>query len=904
EIEMHNLLHDPPMPWCHICAQAKGIDACHQGVAKKPAPVIQFDYAEAGNIPAQGEEEVPNFDFAVAVDMASGFPWASSVLSHGKVDVYAIASFTSYLSELGYNKVILQSDGEQAAVAFTNQVKARIARRRHSGLRIRHGSKLPTWLPRHAAWQYARFHKRADSGMAPHEKIRRVPYTNTILMPGEAVACRRPGALLNKLETAWLEGIRLGRDSKTDEHLIGTPNGLVRSRALKRRVEDRRWDVLEAMKWGPWFATPTIRGRPPKVGSDQQPIIIGSLPLQPAAGVAPGRAPQAAGAAGPAPAAEAGAAGAAAPPAPAAGDAAAAAAPPAPAPMDVVGAGLESHERAKRARLGAMPMPPPAPAPAAAAAAPVAPAAGAAPPPAGVRPGGAQAAPAQRDGGTDDAEPPSQRRRVAALREACEEKEPANFYEARLKHIAKLTKGFEQTLQGNDDFFSATPATMHLKMMLVDAARKGHVAAIGDCSGAFYQAPLDPDGTGAKVYIEPPPEAGLPPDMAWKAVSAFPGLKGSPKAWGARPSKVLTGDMQMEQSRYDGCTFFKIDGDYDQKAGRHIDDFLVTGPKEQVNSSLGEVTEKLNMQDSVKLFEDGDEGRLLALNIRKVDGGFTLQGNPLLITDIAELLGMENATTSEVPETSNAKKQQDDDEELSAQDAVLYRLRVGKAMHLSHQRPDIQHVVDKLSKHMRAPTVKVRRMLKKLVRYLLSTREVHQLLVPRGGSDSLNTRIDSDWADDPDTRKSISGGTVMMHGCSALTWARTQKTPALSSAEAELYAIGSGAVETLGTDTLLKKVGYGEAAPAIMMDSSSALAVAKKRGPGRMKHIELKMLAVQDWIKEKRLQVGKVPTEANPADVLTKALAKEKLVRHGWELGLRGGPFGSLSWRAAVTGQT
>ena len=57
------------------------------------------------------------------------------------------------------------------------------------------------------------------------------------LMPGEAVACRRPGALLNKLEAAWLEGVWLGRASKTDEHLIGAPNGLVHSRALKRRVD-------------------------------------------------------------------------------------------------------------------------------------------------------------------------------------------------------------------------------------------------------------------------------------------------------------------------------------------------------------------------------------------------------------------------------------------------------------------------------------------------------------------------------------------------------------------------------------------------------------------------------------------------------------------------------------------
>ena len=32
------------------------------------------------------------------------------------------------------------------------------------------------------------------------------------------------------------------------------------------------------------------------------------------------------------------------------------------------------------------------------------------------------------------------------------------------------TRGYEQTLNGNEDFFSATPAMMHLKMMLVEAS--------------------------------------------------------------------------------------------------------------------------------------------------------------------------------------------------------------------------------------------------------------------------------------------------------------------------------------------------------------------------------------------------------------------------------------------------
>ena len=155
-----------------------------------------------------------------------------------------------------------QSNGgaERMVQTIRNQIKAyKIQIEKNSGITIKADSPLLTWLPRHAAWQYTRFHKRQDSTTTAYEKIRHMSYQSPILLFGEAVACRRPGALVNKLESAWLEGIWLGRDSKTDEHLIGTPNGMVRSRALKRRVEKRRWDVtlLNAMIWDPWKPTPS-----------------------------------------------------------------------------------------------------------------------------------------------------------------------------------------------------------------------------------------------------------------------------------------------------------------------------------------------------------------------------------------------------------------------------------------------------------------------------------------------------------------------------------------------------------------------------------------------------------------------------------------------------------------------
>ena len=132
---------------------------------------------------------------------------------------------------------------------------------------------------------------------------------------------------------------------------------------------------------------------------------------------------------------------------------------------------------------------------------------------------------------------------------------------------------------------------------------------------------------------------------------------------------------------------------------------MFTGPKAQVEAFLGEAKEKRNIQDAVRLYETGDDGRLLAMNLGKIEGGFALRGNPLLITDMAQLLGLENAKYSAVPKTVNAKKQSDDDDELDYASAKVYKSCVGKAMYVSHHRADIQNAVNKLSKHMKNPTM-------------------------------------------------------------------------------------------------------------------------------------------------------------------------------------------------------
>ncbi len=127
-------------------------------------------------------------------------------------------------------------------------------------------------------------------------------------------------------------------------------------------------------------------------------------------------------------------------------------------------------------------------------------------------------------------------------------------------------------------------------------------------------------------------------------------------------------------------------------------------------------------------------------------------------------------------------------------------------------------------------------------------------------------------------------------GAIGASWARTQAVPALSSCEAELYAIGTGCVESLGLRSLLLELGL-PAVVVVKTDSSSAKAISQRRGPGKMKHIQLRLLAMQQWVSDRLLSVNKVSTDENISDLLTKGMSIERHFRLAYGLGLRGGPF-------------
>ena len=67
-------------------------------------------------------------------------------------------------------------------------------------------------------------------------------------------------------------------------------------------------------------------------------------------------------------------------------------------------------------------------------------------------------------------------------------------------------------------------------------------------------------------------------------------------------------ELGTTRGRFHGCMFQRRSDQ--SKAGRHADDSIVTGAREEINKLLDEMDQKLQPSDVVRLFEDGDEGTL------------------------------------------------------------------------------------------------------------------------------------------------------------------------------------------------------------------------------------------------------------------------------------------------------
>ena len=117
-------------------------------------------------------------------------------------------------------------------------------------------------------------------------------------------------------------------------------------------------------------------------------------------------------------------------------------------------------------------------------------------------------------------------------------------------------------------------------------------------------------------------------------------------------------------------------------------------------------------------------------------------------------------------------------------------------------------------------------------------------------------------------RMSTTGVAAKVQNATVKTTCRTPAVQALSSPEAETYGIGSGIVEGLGIKNLLEQLDE-EVELEIGSDSSSGIAISSRLGQGRLKHVEIKYLFMQNHVKRREIKIDKVDAKVNDADWMT-----------------------------------
>jgi len=213
---------------------------------------------------------------------------------------------------------------------------------------------------------------------------------------------------------------------------------------------------------------------------------------------------------------------------------------------------------------------------------------------------------------------------------------------------------------------------------------------------------------------------------------------------------------------------------------------------------------------------------------------------------------------------------------LSPEEATMYRALSARANYLAQDRPDIAFSTKELCREFAVPNKDSYGKLKRVVRFLIGLPRLVYCYDWQETPSAIDVYTDTDFAGCKTTRRSTSGGTVMFGNHCVRHWATTQTTLSLSSGEAELHGIGKGIAQAMGLRSLYADLGV-KIDLRVHSDATAAIGIARRRGLGKLRHLDCEDLWIQAKVREKEVTLIKVLGAVNPADILTKYLDRKTL---------------------------
>ena len=108
-------------------------------------------------------------------------------------------------------------------------------------------------------------------------------------------------------------------------------------------------------------------------------------------------------------------------------------------------------------------------------------------------------------------------------------------------------------------------------------------------------------------------------------------------------------------------------------------------------------------------------------------------------------------------------------------------------------------------------------------------------------------------------------------------WSKTMPAIALSTGESELGAVARGVAEGMGLRSILED--FGLSVKMLMRSDASAAIGITQLGLGKVRHLSVADLWIQQRVRKKDLEITKVRGEGNPSDLMTKALDGPRIAK-------------------------
>ena len=400
-----------------------------------------------------------------------------------------------------------------------------------------------------------------------------------------------------------------------------------------------------------------------------------------------------------------------------------------------------------------------------------------------------------------------------------------------------------------------------------------------DVSQAFTQS----NKLAVPIYVRPPPGAEDDPDVVWELIRPLYGLGIAPKAWSDTLIKFIqsqgwtpacAGEETVYVKTVDGHSMtllFWVDDillSYDDESIPHIHDFKQAFFSRFASKDEGPVTQFVGID----------------VEYDRAAGVLKISQEPL-VQDLLAEYGMSDCNPVDTPMLPNthllSADQSSDPNKLQTK---AYQHLVGTLQYLvTGTRVDLAYVAHQLSKHLAAPGPKHQAAAIRCLRYLQGTASRGiTYIVSHLDPDRIISAADSDWAADPETRKSVTGNVSLMNG-GAIAWkCRRQTGVATSSTEGEVMS----ASRMAQTVDWLRRVAAGLGCPQsasspIFEDNRACRMISESRSLStRMRHVDVSVHNVADYAARKVVKLVDCPTADMFADILTKALAGPLFQRH------------------------